>query len=214
MTCVDVPLLLFAKAPIAGRVKTRLRTHCSAQQAADIAKILMEASVKKAISHWPGAVYLSVWLDQEHDFFKHILASYPIQMSVQREGDLGDKMRDALAAHGYPAAVMGCDAPHVKAESLGLAYQRLQAGKSVIGPAQDGGYYFLGLTESADSIFKDMPWGTDQVLEKTLKTALLNGLKIELIESLNDVDEWQDVLEVAGQLPELQVYLEENRLLG
>ena len=93
MTSGSVPLLLFAKAPIAGKVKTRLMSHCSAVQAAKIAELLMEASIQKACERWPGKVYLSAWLDLEHDFFVKMLRRYPISIVQQCHGDLGEKMR-------------------------------------------------------------------------------------------------------------------------
>ncbi len=210
--CADIPLLLFAKAPVAGKVKTRLTSHCSAQQAADIAKILMQASIEKALQAWPGQVYLSVWLDSEHPFFAQMLARYPIKMSQQCDGDLGEKMRNALASFGYPAAVMGCDAPQVEGSNLENAYELLKEGQAVIGPADDGGYYLLGLTNDADSLFSDMPWGTDQVLQKTLNAAAASELSLHQLEALNDVDEWSDLLSVAKSQPELLAYLEKHKL--
>ena len=151
----SVPLLLFAKAPVAGKVKTRLTTDCTFKQAAEIAKILMEASIQRARESWPGDVYLSAWLDLDHAFFKQMQERYSIDVVAQCEGDLGEKMRHALASFGYPAAVMGCDAPHVKATTLFMGHDLLQKGHSIIGPSEDGGYYLLGLCEPADELFID-----------------------------------------------------------
>lgn len=209
----DIPLLLFAKAPIAGKVKTRLMTNCSAEQAAEIAKELMRASIQRACECWPGDVYLSAWLDLDHHFFKHMLQHYPIRITQQCEGDLGEKMRHALTTFGYPAAVMGCDAPHTKGATLQQAYSLMQHGESVIGPSDDGGYYFLGLCQAADGLFTDKPWGTDQVLEKTLASANHAELKLSRLPRLNDVDEWQDLLDASAQLPSLREYLHAQNLL-
>jgi rSAM/selenodomain-associated transferase 1 len=207
MMFADIPLLLFAKAPIAGKVKTRLMTNCSAEQAAEIAQQLMQATIQRACEFWPGDVYLSAWLDLDHHFFSYMLKRYPIRITKQCEGDLGEKMRHALATFGYPAAVMGCDAPHTKATTLQQAYRLLQQGESVIGPSDDGGYYFLGLSQTADSLFIDKPWGSEQVLEKTLESADDAGLELSQLSKLNDVDEWQDLLDASAQLPSLQEYL-------
>ena len=210
----DIPLLLFAKAPIPGQVKTRLQTHCSAEQAADIARILMEASIQQATRHWPGTVYLSVWLDHEHEFFKKMQARYPIRMSRQREGDLGIKMQLALQDHGYPAAVMGCDAPQITAQTLRKAHQLLCHGKSVIGPSEDGGYYLLGLAQACDTLFQDQQWGSSSVLNQTLRTAAGIQFELSLLDSLNDVDEWSDLVQAAAELPALADYLQSNNLTG
>lgn len=208
----SMPLLLFAKAPIAGQVKTRLMSHCSAKQAASIAKLLMEASIQKACDAWPGEVYLSAWLDLEHPFFTQMREKYSIEIVAQCDGDLGEKMRHALQGSGYPAAVMGCDAPHVRASTLKHAYDSLLMGQSVIGPSDDGGYYLLGLCDDADALFANKPWGTDQVLDKTLISSAAMGLQLNQLPKLNDVDEWGDLISAADKVQSLQEYLQAQRL--
>jgi len=209
----EIPLILFAKAPIAGKVKTRLTSHCSDQQAADIAERLMEASIQRACKAWPGKVYLSVWLDHQHPFFIKMQRDHPIGMLHQCDGDLGEKMRDALESQGYPAAVMGCDTPHVSVESLQSAYQHLSQGDSVIGPALDGGYYLLGLSKRADVLFEGKPWGQNEVLAQTLVSASEMPLELNHLAGLNDVDEWADLLEAAKEVDSLRVYLEAQELV-
>ena len=103
----EIPLVLFAKAPIAGKVKTRLQSHCSATQAAQIAQILLEESIKQTTKYWPGKVVLSVYLDSEHPFLTAMQDKYSLALSIQSHGDLGDKMLHAFETHGYPMAVMG-----------------------------------------------------------------------------------------------------------
>lgn len=212
-TSVKTPLILFAKAPIAGRVKTRLTTHCSNHQAADIAKILMQATIEKAIQAWPGKVLLSAAIDIEHPFFKEMVSRYSVAMVRQCEGHLGEKMRHALESYGYPAAVMGCDAPHVSSVSLQSTYAKLSRGQSVIGPADDGGYYILGLAKAADVLFDNKAWGTNTVLSLTLDAAQKAGQRLHHLESLNDIDEWQDLIDAASQVPGLQQYLFRNDLI-
>ena len=214
MTTLDsIPLLLFAKAPIPGKVKTRLMSDCSAEQAAEIAQLLMEASIQKACEFWPGEVYLSASLDLDHIFFVQMQQRYPISITQQCEGDLGEKMRHALAEFGYPCAVMGCDAPHVLPSALEQAYESLDAGESVIGPSEDGGYYFLGLCRDYNLLFSNMPWGSNQVLENTLLRACSIDLSLTELPKLNDVDEWQDLLSAAHNIPSMQTYLQAQNLL-
>lgn len=209
---VEIPLILFAKAPIAGRVKTRLTSDCTDQQAADIASLLMQASIEKAIKAWPGNVLLSAAIDGEHPFFTEMTARYNVNMVRQSEGHLGEKMRHALATYGYPAAILGCDAPHVSENSLREAHARLAGGESVIGPADDGGYYFIGLANEADELFENKAWGTSSVLTQTLEEAKKTGQQLRLLDSLNDVDEWPDLQAVASEILSLQQYLKANGL--
>jgi len=204
---LDIPLLLFAKAPIAGKVKTRLQSHCSAEQAAEIAKVLLEESIVKATKFWPGTVYLSVALDAEHAFLKKMLKKYSIELVSQVEGDLGAKMHHGLDQFGYPAAIMGCDAPHILGHDLRHAYSALTDGRSVLGPSEDGGYYFIGLERSQVEIFSNIEWGTASVLTATLKIAEQCNIGFELLEPLNDVDEWPDLVSASEQIPSLSKFI-------
>jgi len=200
---LDIPLLLFAKAPIAGKVKTRLQSHCTAEKAAQIAQVLLEESIIQASRHWPGAIYLSVALDENHPFLQKMVAQYGVKIVMQCEGDLGDKMHGAFEEFGYPCAIMGCDAPHIRSEDLITAHNKLCDAKNVIGPSDDGGYYFIGLTESLPMLFNNIEWGTEKVLETTVQFANAERVELDFLKSLNDVDEWQDLLAVAELLPSL-----------
>lgn len=211
MLADSIPLLLFAKAPIAGQVKTRLQPHCSDQQAAAIAQILLEQSIIKAKQYWPGIVYLSVWLDRDHEFLLQMSSKYSVPLVDQAEGDLGDKMHAAFEQFGYPAAILGCDAPHLQGPDLVVAYELLQKGQTVLGPALDGGYYFIGLHSGQSSIFTNMPWGTEQVLQRTLNAMRATP---RFLAELNDVDRWEDLLEASNKLPALHQYLVGAKLLA
>ena len=208
----NIPLILFAKAPIAGRVKTRLQSHCSPQQASEIAEILLEQSIIKTTQTWPGEVSLSVWLDHEHSVIQRLQESYRIKLVQQCAGDLGAKMHDALERFGYPAAVMGCDVPHIPNENLIRAHECLIRGDSVIGPSDDGGYYLLGLNRPQEKLFLDMEWGVSSVLENTLHRADAVGHTLSHLDALNDIDEWNDLLQAAQHLPLLMDYLQNQGL--
>jgi len=208
----NIPLILFAKAPIPGKVKTRLQSHCSPQQAAEIASILLDKSLQQATEYWPGPVHLSVWLDHDHPYLALMHERYDVTLVPQCDGDLGAKMMNGLDQFGYPAMVMGCDVPHITSDTLETAYRFLSAGEPVIGPSVDGGYYLLGLTGSAPALFANMPWGTSRVLEKTLKSAVEMGLNFAQLEKMCDVDEWQDLLSASRVVPVLSDYLDSQGL--
>lgn len=204
---MDIPLFLFAKAPIAGKVKTRLQSHCSAERASEIAKVLLEESIIKAKRHWPGTVYLSVALDIEHPFLQAMLAKYSIELVLQHDGDLGLKMYQTFEDFGYPSAIMGCDAPHILASDLQRTYELLAQGESVLGPSEDGGYYLIGLKGSSKELFIDQSWGTDSVLSATLEVAKKQKIDFQMLQSLNDVDEWQDLIVASEQILSLKAFI-------
>ena len=205
---ITIPLILFAKAPIAGQVKTRLQSHCSLSQAADIAEILLTAALDSAIKHWPGRVILASWPDISHPTILKLSNEFSVQLILQGEGDLGDKMHTALEQFGYPAAIMGTDAPHIKPTDLMLAYKFLRNGNNVIGPSTDGGYYFLGLAKPKPSLFENIEWGTENVLQPTLERG-----EFELLTEMTDIDLWADVVEHAHLIPAIKNYLQHQLLL-
>lgn len=210
----DIPLILFAKAPIAGKVKTRLATHCSSQQCADIAQILLEITIQKAIEFWPGRVVLSVFLDPQHPFLKNMLEQYNLELSLQIDGDLGVKMAAALNDYGYPVAVMGCDVPQLPVDVLQQAHKVLARNEEVIGPAQDGGFYFLGVNQNSQDLLSKQKWGDDTVLQTTLTLAARYRRRFEQLTQLRDIDVWDDLVLASEQVPALKAYLDESMLLG
>ena len=212
-TASTIPILLFAKAPVAGDVKTRLQPSCTASQAADIAKILLEESIRKATSYWGGSVILCVWPDMDNDFIQIMARRYPITLVNQSKGDLGEKMADAFEVYGYPAAIMGCDVPHISAQTLRDAYLALVAKNNVLGRSEDGGYYLIGLSSSHPEVFDGIDWGSNKVYEATIKIAKRQSLGFQKLPQLNDVDTWQDVRQTAPLLPALSKYMAEQELL-
>lgn len=213
MKSSEVPLLLFAKAPIAGQVKTRLTSDCSPMQAAAIAEILIEESLKAVTQFWPGKVYLSVWQQNKHPFIVKMMQRYQVELLLQTDGDLGEKMLSAFTAVGYPAAIMGCDAPLIMPQVLRQAHHFLLQGKNMIGPSEDGGYYFIGLSQAVAGLFERVSWGSELVLEETMESAARLSIELMQLPSSYDIDRWDDVMRASRQLPMLATYLNSQGLL-
>lgn len=204
----SIPLLVFAKVPEAGSVKTRLQTNCSAEQAADIAEILLNATLRQVTRHWPGKVILSCWPSDRHDTVKGLAARYGITTVAQAGGDLGEKMHAASEEFGYPVAIVGADVPGIEASCLSRTHKLLLEGQNVIGPSLDGGYYLIGLGQPEPRVFSDIQWGTNKVLKPTLRRA-----RFSLLASMNDVDRWSDVLSISTKLSILEDYLRRHQLI-
>lgn len=208
-----IPLLLFAKAPIAGKVKTRLHSHCTPEQAADIAELLLEASLQKACDYWPGQVFVSTWLDHQHSSLLRLCDRFDVSILQQTEGDLGKKMLDSFDTYGHPLAIMGTDAPHVNAEALVQMHSHLVNQQCAIGPSLDGGYYIIGLSQTQPELFADMPWGTEQVLSLTCQRAQKAKAQLYQLDALQDIDEWSDLLQAVDELPLIKEYLRQQKLI-
>ncbi|MBI3897739.1 MAG: TIGR04282 family arsenosugar biosynthesis glycosyltransferase [Gammaproteobacteria bacterium] len=204
-------LFIFAKQPIAGRVKTRLQPDFTPAQAAEIAAVLICETVTLAVRNWPGSVYLCGAPDSEHPLFATLADQFSVKLLDQGDGDLGARMQRALAngiaIHGA-AAVIGSDVPHCPWTILDDANDLMARGHNVLGPAADGGYYFIGLTRPGRELFTDMAWGAGSVLAETLRRATAASIDFKLLPSLRDIDTAADLWLVARQFAPLHRFLD------
>jgi uncharacterized protein len=203
-------LIIFAKQPIPGQVKTRLQPQYTPAQCADIAAQLIRETVELAAASWPGDVYLSGAPDTRHLLFQELAERFHVTLIEQGTGDLGARMHRALCygieRHGA-AAVIGCDVPHCDWEILDDANTELAHGHNVLGPTEDGGYYLLGLTAPRPELFTDIAWGGPTVLAATLERADALGLEFATLPALTDIDTAADIWLVARQHESLRRFL-------
>ncbi len=203
-------LILFARQPVLERVKTRLQVHYSAKQVVEIAKFLVRATVKLAVANWPSEVYLYATPDAEHAFFRALAEEFRIHLASQARGNLGHKMlcalREGIARRGV-AGVMGCDVPHCRPDIIEHAHEQLAKGYNIIGPTEDGGYYFIGMQQVQNALFESMQWGGRDVAEVTLARAQQLGLRFELLPKLTDIDTPEDLWVVAQEYEPLRKHL-------
>lgn len=203
-------LALFARQPVAGQTKTRLQPDYPPARAAEIAAFLIRATAELAVSSWPGDVYLYGAPDAEHPLFRELARDLGIHLAAQRGADLGERMLNALRdglQRRNAAAILGCDVPHCSGVILDEANHWLAQGRNVIGPTEDGGYYFIGLTRVYPELFVDIPWGTPNVLERTLERAAGLGVEFETLPSLRDVDTAADLWRVSQDFPPLRKFM-------
>lgn len=204
-------LYLFAKTPVPGEVKTRLTKMCTAEQAAEIASVLIKATVELAVSAWQGEICLCVWPDKNHPLFRELATKYALNITRQVDGDLGAKMCASLGEgiiQQGAAAVMGCDVPHCPGVVLKEAYKALEARHNVIGPSVDGGFYFLGLYQFHPAIFDGVSWGCTNVYRATLSN--LQKCKFaapDRLSILRDIDYWDDLVDAAKVFNQLKPYV-------
>lgn len=203
-------LILFAKQPIPGQIKTRLQPPYTPEKAAEIAAFMIRATVELAVSAWPGNVTLYVWPGTDHLLFRHLARDFKVDLAPQADGDLGAKMLDALRAgiqRGGSAAIMGCDVPHCGWDVIDQANGWLARGHNVLGPTDDGGYYFIGLQRARAELFDGIPWGSDRVLEMTLARAAKLGIDFDRLAKLRDIDTADDLWLVAQKYEPLRQFL-------
>jgi rSAM/selenodomain-associated transferase 1 len=190
-------VIMFAKAPRPGHVKTRLASAIGDQRA-----VQAYSSVGAQIVAEVGANYaLSVWYDPPDGLDEMRAWLGDLEYSSQPEGDLGARMCHAFEQHfgrgDRPVIAVGADAPGVTAGTVRAAEQALIDADVVLGPALDGGYYLIGLNGPESRLFRDIPWGSDDVLQVTLDACKQWHLRVVMLEPLRDLDTADD-LEALG----------------
>jgi rSAM/selenodomain-associated transferase 1 len=185
-------LIVFQKNEILGKVKTRLASTLGHEEALKIYQILI------AHTH---QVIQSIVADRYIFFSEYVPETYEIQDSsfyfqVQNGKDLGDRMKNAfefLFCIGYERVlIIGTDCATLEPIHIQTAIQKLDLVDIVIGPAEDGGYYLLGMKNLVSSLFEDMKWSTEDVLKETINRLTQEGLSYDRIETLSDVDREED----------------------
>jgi rSAM/selenodomain-associated transferase 1 len=204
---LDVRLLVFGRAPVAGQVKTRLIPALGAEGAARLHRRLMEDVVDRLCASGLAAVELWVTPDASHPCFARLAARWPLDVQVQQGEDLGMRLahaaRSALA-RAEAVVLIGTDCPELSPDYLAAAMERLEHRDAVLGPALDGGYVLLGLRHMADALFEGMPWGSDRVAELTGRRLDALGWSWSRLPPLRDIDRPEDLAylpAVAGPVP-------------
>jgi uncharacterized protein len=200
-------LIIFAREPRAGKVKTRLQRYFSKDRCLRLYKAFLKdifdtarriKYVDKVLAYessTPEARYLRK-IAGDFIFYK------------QKGNDLGEKMNNAFEfakESGFNKAVLiGSDLPDLPLSRIKQAYKKLDKSDLVLGPSHDGGYYLIGLKKPCSGIFGDIKWSSETVFMDTLKNAGKNNKTISVLEK------WHDIDDLAG-LTLLKKNLEKNK---
>ncbi len=180
--------VLFARYPEAGKAKTRLIPALGPEGAAEVHRRLTERTVA-TLRRAGIAIELRFTGATEGEFGQWLGNS--LDYVEQGAGDLGKRM--ARAADNAPVILLGSDCPDLQVHHIEQAVEALVRGDIVIGPAEDGGYWLLGLPQSFPFLFSDMQWGTDKVLAETLARLEADNIEPVLLETLADCDRPEDL---------------------
>jgi len=205
-------LIIFARAPEPGQVKTRLVPALGRQGAADLYRRMAQSIINSMLDAQLCDVAIECLPDSRHGFFMDLLNTRCVELNRQTGNDLGERMAGALqtALHQYQhAIIIGTDAPCLQPAYIQVAMEKLVSGIDVvIGPAEDGGYVLIGMSQLQPELFTDIDWGTDQVLRQTLDKTEQLGLSVHLLPALWDVDVPDDLHRIE-QDPKLKSLLNE-----
>ena len=185
-------LIIFIRNPELGKVKSRLANSIGKEKA-----LLIYEELLKHTRH----ITSELQLDKRIYYSENISNtdfwdSSCYEKRLQSDGDLGQKMLSAFEegfSSGYEnVIIIGSDIYDLKNSHIESAFECLLSSDTVIGPSEDGGYYLLGMNTLIPVLFESKPWGTEQVLELTIKD-LIENYSVSYLEELNDIDVISDI---------------------
>ena len=191
-------LLIHAKAPLPGLAKSRLLDPARGHDDDFVAR-LSDAFLRDTLDHASrgGAdeIVLHYTPELAAPYFRALLES--ARLEPQPEVSFGERLITAFArcfARGAGRVVaIGMDTPHLEASTIARAFEALDRTDVVIGPAEDGGYYLIGMRRRIDLMFEDIDWSTDRVAAQTRARARACGATIVELGVLFDVDRPEDL---------------------
>lgn len=186
-------LLVFGKAPVSGRVKTRLSPPLPPDEAAS----LYEACLRDVVALCARErARVELWYDPP-DAGDYFGLEFPhLTMAAQGAGQLGEKLQDAFersfADGAQRVLIIGSDIPTLPEAVLNAALDGVRDAEMVIGPTTDGGYYLIGFRHDAwpraRALFHDVAWSTDTVFRSTVDKAAQSGLELRVLPGWYDID--------------------------
>lgn len=184
-------LIVFVKNIILGKVKTRLAKTIGNQTAFEVYKALVDLTEKATQTleadkriYFSDVVIPNKW---PNDY-----------KAVQHGQDLGERMLNAFKKgfeDGYEHIILiGSDLPDISASIIEKGFEALNHNDCVFGPAEDGGYYLIGLNKMLECVFEDKPWSQSHLLEDTVKELRSKHITYSSLKTLNDIDTLEDLM--------------------
>jgi rSAM/selenodomain-associated transferase 1 len=187
---VKVPVIVFSRAPVVGRVKTRLAARIGDWRAARLHMRLTRRALRTAREAGRGPVEL-------HVSAPHAAFDFHGGVFLQKGADLGERMYRALRRHRR-AILIGSDCPALEPRDLRRAARLLCAGyRVVLQPAQDGGYVLVAARAAPRAMFDGVTWGGAEVFEQTTQRLERAGVRWRALRVLRDIDRPEDLDQIA-----------------
>ena len=185
-------LIIFVKNPILGIVKTRLAADIGDASALKVYHQLLEQTRKVASS-----TSVSKWLFYSHSIEEGDLWGKEYHKKLQKGAGLGEKIANAFL-EGFQAGyericIIGSDCFELDTKTIGSAFRQLESHDFTLGPANDGGYYLLGMNQFEPSLFMDVEWSTSAVFDQTLQHIKAAKKSCYTLRTLTDIDTLDDL---------------------
>jgi rSAM/selenodomain-associated transferase 1 len=191
-------LIVFVKAPVPGKVKTRLQPCLSPETITEIYKSFITEILEKCDRLKGISRFLGCTPTKEDDFLKSMSRDHKMRAFNQRGLDLGGKIINAFKdflKKGYgEVVIIGSDSPTIPPDYIRMAFSELRKNDFVLGPCCDGGLYLVGAKRKiTPDIFQDIPWDTSEVLNRTLRNLYSLNIKFSMLHFWYDVDTIDDL---------------------
>ena len=187
-------LVVIAKEPVPGAVKTRLAATLGDDAAARAAAAMLADTVA-GMAEVDAEPWVCFAPPEAGTRIARLAPGFGLLAQV--EGDLGDRLAGCLAAlvggGADQVVIVGADTPHVPRATYDAAFTLLDRVDVVLGPAHDGGYYLVGAKTVLPELFVGVPMGTDAVLEVTMRRAVRRRLRVGTVPTLRDLDQLEDL---------------------
>lgn len=187
-------LILFVKNPILGEVKTRLAETVGDEEALIVyvkllkhtREVALKCAAERTVFYSKNVVQSDQW------------SGGNFKKTVQRGADLGERMDRAFQEQFDKGAskmiLIGSDCYELEPGHLNAAFKALDKSDFVVGPAEDGGYYLMGMKQPATFVFEGIRWSTSEVFDETRRAILSRGFTLDVLEKLPDIDTQEDLL--------------------
>jgi len=190
-------LLIFMRTPQPGKVKTRLARSLGNEKAAEFYRLCTDATLKE-IGQLSQEVDKYVSFTEPSDKYEmKRLTGLGFKVAVQEGESLGQRLCNAfsrvLENGAQRVVIVASDVPDLSARIMTDAISSLDNSDVVIGPCYDGGYYLIGMKELHEELFHGISWGTERVYQQTLDAAKKNGLTVNQLPILMDIDTEADL---------------------
>lgn len=191
-------VIVFAKYPQKGKVKTRLASTLGERFAADFYKVCAEHTFKEILKVNKNDTRHFLFYSDENDKNKiRKWTHFKFLLFNQQGEDLGEKMLNAFHSvfknDVSKSIIIGTDLPDISSYIINDAFELLNESDVVLGPATDGGYYLLGMKKIIKELFIELPWSTEKLFRQTLKVINDLNLQVSILPELSDIDTESDL---------------------
>lgn len=192
-------LIVFAKAPILGSVKTRMQPDLAIEDSLNLHGLLVRLWIERLRDWDLGSVHKSIFFSPFGGEQLGVLDLPPgIDVQTQRGRDLGERLSQALRQkwnEGFRRVVfIGTDSPLLDFRDLQTAFLELNRNPVVIGPATDGGYYLIGFSRHLPDLFSGISWGTPLVFGETVQQLERRSIRWHRLREILDLDTYEDLV--------------------